>query len=459
MSGTAVTVSHPAGLPSTWRRPPSEERFEASKLTAQEKPARPRANGLRHLFPLRCRARSVGGVGAARGRGKCSRNRQPRRQPADGPAPRGRHRARLARTRRRNGFGRSDPGRARSYPEQREFRNARGQENRTRRQACALAGRKGRRRGNRLSLRPHVDGALQSAAQSQVQVFRARKAAYATRKELLAQRIEQLQIRIKGLEAQKDNVRSQVAIIKEEVEGKETLLQKGLLPKPEALKLKRAETELLGRLSEIDNEISKALQETEESRLQIVSADGARVEEIANDTDKTQSDIAEINERLRSSKDVLNRTTITAPVDGTVINMRLKTIGGVAQSGETLMEIVPRDDVLMIEAHVSPNDIHRVHMGQEAQIHFSAFSSRVMPRIEGIVRSTSADRVREADGQQSYFLARVEIDRQKLKERAGDVVLIPGMSAEVVFVAEKRTALEYLLKPLNDALRRGMLER
>lgn len=459
MSGTAVTVSHPAGLPSTWRKPVAEERFEASKAQLKKSLRGPVRTGYAivilfvagltswaALAPLAGGASAPGIVSPAGSRRAI--------QHLEGGI------VRELRVRDGDAVSAGDVLVVlESTQSNASFEVLAGKK-------AVLAAKLARLQAERADAETiafpselTVNGTLLSAAQSQIQVFKARKAAHATRKDLLAQRIEQLQIRIKGLEAQKDNVRSQVAFIKEEVEGKETLLQKGLLPKPEALKLRRAETELLGRLSEIENEASKALQEIEESRLQIVSADGARVEEIANDSDKTQSEIAEINERLRSSKDVLNRTTITAPVDGTVINMRSKTIGGVAQGGETLMEIVPRDDDLMIEAHVSPNDIHRVHMGQEAQIHFSAYSTRVMPRIEGIVRSTSADRVREADGQQSYFLARVEIDRQKLKERAGDVVLLPGMSAEVIFVAEKRTALEYLLKPLHDALRRGMLER
>ena len=143
---------------------------------------------------------------------------------------------------------------------------------------------------------------------------------------------------------------------------------------------------------------------------------------------------------------------------GTVINMRFKTIGGVVQRGEPVLEIVPAGDALIIDAHVSPNDISRVHPGLVAQVHLSAYSSRILPRIEGRVQSVSPDRVTDPSGQQVYYLARVEVDRERLKKQAPTVDLIPGMGAEIVIVAEERTLLEYLWQPLEAALRRGLHE-
>ena len=176
------------------------------------------------------------------------------------------------------------------------------------------------------------------------------------------------------------------------------------------------------------------------------------------EADKVRADLVDVSERLRTSEDVLKRTVITAPVSGTIINMGLKTVGGVIQRGQAILEIVPSNDKLIIDARVSPTDIQRIHPGLEAQVHLLAYSSRQMPKISGIVRSVSPDRVRESDGQQEYYLARVEIDRKKLKEKAPNAQLIAGMPADVMIVAEERTVLEYLLQPLKYALRRAMRE-
>jgi HlyD family secretion protein len=305
----------------------------------------------------------------------------------------------------------------------------------------------------------YTDNTLEPAAQSQLEIFEARRAAFATRKDLLVQRIDQLQHQIEGQKKQISNLVTQLSFIHEEVQGKETLLGQGLLPKPEALRLRRTETELIGRRVEIDNEIDKANQQIEETKLQIVSAADARLDEIASESEKTQSELTETDERLKASNDILSRNTIVAPVSGTIINLRVKTVGGVVQAGETVMEIVPRDDVLMIDAHVSPNDVHRVHTGQLVQIHLSAYSTRIMPRLQGVVRSLSADRVHSESDQQGYFLVRVEVNREQLKERAAKAVIMPGMGADVVFVTEERTMLEYLTKPFRDALRLGLREQ
>lgn len=302
----------------------------------------------------------------------------------------------------------------------------------------------------------HAGDSLLPFAQSQQQLFEARRQTHEARKRLLEQRGRQLTEQIKGYKIQIESLNTQLGYIREEVNAKQILLERGLVPKPEALRLKRAESELSGRQAEFVTEIGKAEQQIGETRLQLLSADAERLEEITADSDKVRAELAATKEQLRASADVLKRTTIAAPVDGTVINLRTKTLGGVVQRGEPLMEIVPAKDALIVEARVAPNDIHRVHPNQPAQIHLSSYSFRVMPRIDGVVRAVSPDRVTDAGGYQSYFLARVEVDRASLD--AAHVTLMPGMPADVIFVAEKRTLLEYLLQPFTRMTRQGMRE-
>ena len=302
------------------------------------------------------------------------------------------------------------------------------------------------------------NGVPSQAFESQREIFEARSKARAAQVNVQKQRIAQLRAEIEGQETQVRNVAQQIALMNEEVAGKEQLLAQGLIPKPEALRTRRAQSELAARQSEFETAIAKARQQIAETELVIASGDATRLDEVAGELDKVVTEIADKTNRLRASEDVLNRTIITAPVDGTVINMRFKTVGGVLQRGESVLEIVPKDDTLIVEARVQPNDIRLIHPGQLAQVHLSAYSMRILPRIKGVVKFTSADRITDVQGNQSYFIAKVEIDRADLAKHAPGVELLPGMGAEVIFVSEERTLLQFLLSPLTDIMRRGMNE-
>lgn len=302
------------------------------------------------------------------------------------------------------------------------------------------------------------NGAPGPAVESQKEIFEARAKARVAQIDVQRQRIALLRAEIEGHEAQIANVVQQIDLITEEVDSKERLLAQGLIPKPEALRLRRAQSELEARKSEYKTAVAKARQQIAETELLIASGDAARLDEVAGELDKVITELTEKTNRLRASEDVLKRTTITAPVDGTVINLRFKTVGGVLQRGEPVLEIVPKDDTLVVEARVQPNDIRLVHPGQSAQVHLSAYSIRILPRIKGVVRFASADRVTDSHGNQSYFVVKVEIDRADLAARAPGIELLPGMPAEVIFVNEDRTLLQFLLSPLTDILRRGLNE-
>lgn len=160
-------------------------------------------------------------------------------------------------------------------------------------------------------------------------------------------------------------------------------------------------------------------------------------------------------ERLHASADVLARTLITAPVAGKIVNLLYKAERGVVQPGAPIMDIVPAEDTLLIDARVSPNDIDIVHAGLKAQVQFTAYSSRRTPRISGVVRTVSADRIIDAATHQAYFLARVEVYRSSLAEAGTGVEMVPGMPADVLIVTGERTLAQYFMQPFFDALWRA----
>jgi HlyD family secretion protein/epimerase transport system membrane fusion protein len=302
------------------------------------------------------------------------------------------------------------------------------------------------------------DQQIRDIVVAQQEVFDARRSTHATRRDILAQRIEQLAQQIQGSEAQVESASRQIDFIGEELQAKEYLVARGMMPKPEALRLKRAEAEIVGRRGEHVAEIARAREKIGEAKIQILSVDAERADQIAAEQDKVRAELAEVNEKLQASADVVKRTVVIAPVNGTVVDIKFMTIGGVVQRGNPIMSIVPENDEMIIEARLQPRDVKAVHSGLEAKVRFTAYSSRNVPNVPGTVRTVSADRLMDETNHQPYYLVRVAVDRELVKTVAPSVDLVPGMPVEVLVVTERRTMLDYLAKPFHDALWRSFRE-
>lgn len=302
------------------------------------------------------------------------------------------------------------------------------------------------------------DAELGTILEGQRSMFATRRAAHESRREVLRQKIEQSHQQIRALEAQVASAARQVSLVADELQGKEQLLQRGLVPRPEVLRLQRVQAEIQGRWGEHTGMIARTRQLIGETEMQILAADAERADKIAEQLDKVRVELASVTERLQSSRDVLARTAITAPVSGRVVDLRFKTVEGVIRGGEPILDIVPDEEMLLIDARVLPNDIDVVHAGLAAEVRLTAYSSRGLPRITGHVRTVSADRLVEQAGSQPYYLARVEVAREELEKLGSAVQLMPGMSAEVLIIRKERTMVDYLLEPLREAFRRSFRE-
>jgi membrane fusion protein, type I secretion system len=302
------------------------------------------------------------------------------------------------------------------------------------------------------------DQQIRSIVEKQQELLDARRLTYETRKNVLAQRIEQLTQQIMGNEAQVESMSRQIDFVSEELVAKEYLVRRGLVVKPEALRLKRVDAELSGKRGEHLAAIARLRQQIGETNLEIVSVDAERADQIANDGEKVRADLTDVTEKLRASADVLQRTVVVAPASGTVVDVKFKTVGGVVQRGEPIMSIVPSEDELIIEGRLTPLDRKAVHSGLQARIHLSAYSSRLVPKIPGTVRTVSADRLIDDTTHQPYYLVRVAVGRQTLERLAPTINLIPGMPVEVLIVTERRTMFDYIFKPFQDAIWRSFRE-
>jgi HlyD family type I secretion membrane fusion protein len=285
-----------------------------------------------------------------------------------------------------------------------------------------------------------------------------RRASLAGRKELLRKRIAEIEEEIEGLHAQIASRDRQLVIIKEEITTATYLTDKKLTPRPRLLSLQREQAEMEGQQATTRSAIARSYQSIGESAQRIAQLDVEWQEDLGNRLTEVAGKLTETKERLLAASDVLRRLVVTAPVAGIVVQMRLYTVGGVIAPGAAILDIVPRDDDLVIDARISPNDIDVVRQGQTVQIVLSAYTQRTLPRLEGQVRDVSADRIVDPQTQASYYKVRVEVDREALAALGSGIELSPGMPAEVMVMTGQRTAFEYLTRPFLDSLRRSFTE-
>jgi len=292
---------------------------------------------------------------------------------------------------------------------------------------------------------------------SERQIFLARKAARDGEVEVLGQREDQLASRVTGLEAVRTSKLELAASYSEELVDIRELLKEGFSDKQRLRELERSYSSFNGEAADLTASISSTQMQIGETRLQILQQDKDFLNEVVNELGEVRTRLKDTEERVVALRDIVRRTSITAPADGIVNGMQIHTIGEVVQPGVNIAEVVPQSDELIIEANVSPIDIDRVTVGQEATISFSAFSSGLVPTIYGKVIGISADSLIDQTTGAPYYLARVEVTPEGMMDM-GDLVLVSGMPAEVFINTGTRTFLQYIFRPFTTALSRSFIE-
>ena len=195
-------------------------------------------------------------------------------------------------------------------------------------------------------------------------------------------------------------------------------------------------------------------QEIGETRMQLLTMREDERERMNEEFAKARGLLAKLRSQLSARQDVLKRTIITAPISGTVMNVRVTTETGVIGAGAPILDIVPAEAKLIIDAQVRPVDIDNVHPGVKARVLLTAYRQRTLPQIHGILRSVSADSLVEERTGRAYFLAKIEVDQGDLA-RLTNVRLMPGMPADVMIMTGEQTMLDYIIRPLAESVRRS----
>jgi membrane fusion protein, epimerase transport system len=284
----------------------------------------------------------------------------------------------------------------------------------------------------------------------QVRQFETRRAALEGQRQVILEKINQLQSQIDGAEAQVKAYSEQIQSVRTEADSVAPLVDKMLLPKPRLLQLQRTAFGLEGQIADARANIGKFRQAIAEQELQIAQLHHDRMADVTKDLREVQAHLLEVIPKRTSAEAVLSRMEIRSPYAGKVVALNVFSVGGVIQRGEKIMDIVPDDDGLTIEAQVAVDEISDVRPGMAAEVHLTAYKQRIVPTLHGKVVQVSADRLVDQKTGAPYYLATVRPDMDELSHLEG-VKLYPGMPATVTLPTESRTALQYIIGPLADS--------
>lgn len=291
------------------------------------------------------------------------------------------------------------------------------------------------------------------------------KSLYVTRKaEMLAglggleQQVSQRKQELKAAESQERQLQRSYGLLKRELDITRPLLKEGVISEVEFLRLKRQLNDLQGELSGVRLNIPRiesTLQET------MQNLDGAELQfrnEARRELNETVAESARIKQALTGMNDRIDRAEVRAPVKGTVKQLLVNTVEGVVQPGDELLNIIPWEDKLLVEARIRPSDIANIAPGQAAVIKVSAYDFSIYGGVGASVVFVSPSTILDEEGE-SYYLVRLETDKPYLGTAEAELPLIAGMTVSVDILTGKKTVMDYLLKPVLKAKDRALTER
>lgn len=298
----------------------------------------------------------------------------------------------------------------------------------------------------------------EEVANGQISIFNEQKKLLDNEKTILKQRIKQLENQIQGAKAIMSAKKDRIASLNEEIREWERLFKEQLADKVRLRDLNREKTAVEGELAAGTAEIARLSVQINETQGQIALRDRSFKEDILKKLEDAKIRLVDLEQRYNALKDQSERTIVKSPVEGSVVELAFHTIGGVIRPGERIMSIVPDDTDYVVEAKLNVVDIDTVHVGQLADIRFSAFQHKPSFVMEGKITYVSADSVQDNAGH-SYYDIKAELTPEGMKEfDRNEFFIVPGMPVEVMIKTGDRTMLEYILKPFIDMFKRAFNE-
>ncbi|MBM2324337.1 MULTISPECIES: HlyD family type I secretion periplasmic adaptor subunit [Marivita] len=292
----------------------------------------------------------------------------------------------------------------------------------------------------------------------QTDLFREGRSILKSQEDILRARREQIEVQIEGLELQKSAFQRRIDNYTEMLDRMRDGESRGLIQGNVLSQREDEMIEIEANLGKVISEIAQARASIGETALQILQLNQEYRQKANTELERIRAEISELQERRKVAIDVLNRTEIRAPGSGTIQNLKVHTVGSVIRPGDVLMELVPEDEELIINARVSPIDKDNVAPGLLTEVRFTAFKTKLTPIMLGSVESVSGDVITpDNPNDPPYFLARVAVDENDIPEEIRDRITA-GMPVDVIITTGERTVANFIVSPLMDAVRKSMIE-
>ncbi|WP_367359646.1 HlyD family type I secretion periplasmic adaptor subunit [Syntrophus sp. (in: bacteria)] len=293
---------------------------------------------------------------------------------------------------------------------------------------------------------------------TQQQLFNARRGTLHTELNILKENIEGMKEYIRRLEELQMSRTRQMELLSTEMNSLRDLADQGYYPRSKILETERLLAELSGKRSEDLGNIARAKKAMSEYKLTIVRREQEFTQDVETQLSEVQKKLAALRDQYAATQDVLEKTEIRAPEEGTVVGLSVHTAGGVIMPGNPVMSIVPANEELIVEAKVMPTDRDRVRETLKVDLMFTSFDAKKTPVIDGEVILVSADRFTDEATRIPYYLCRIRLTKQGM-QKLGTRDLQPGMPVQVVIKTGERTLMNYLVKPLFDRISVSLKER
>jgi protease secretion system membrane fusion protein len=289
-------------------------------------------------------------------------------------------------------------------------------------------------------------------------LFRARRDALAGELKIIRESVRGLELQLASLTQLRSGRETQIALFREQLDSYQNLKRSGFLSRNHVLEVERQLAEVQGRQSEDLASMAGINARLAEFRMRGAQREAEYRREVEALLADAQREAATLGERLAAQQDVHDRLAVRAPVAGRIVDLAYHTIGGVVKPGDRILDIVPHDDELIVEARMSPQHVDRLHVGLAADVHLEAYANRAdTPVVSGEVAVVSADALVDPKSGQPYFAVRVAVPREEVA-RLGEVRLMPGMLATVLVKTGERSLATYLARPLLRRFRTSLTE-
>lgn len=301
------------------------------------------------------------------------------------------------------------------------------------------------------------DPSVAKIMSAEIKLFNARRDAFQHQIELLRLQISQLKESTKGSQERLATKNKEIAYVKEQLAANESLLKDGYVTKTVVTDQQRMLLAMSGEREVLAASIASEKQRLAEMEQRILAYKAERVQGAINEMKLSGLHRIDLEERIRPVRDTLDRQIIRAPVTGKVVALKVTTVGGIIMGRDTLMEIAPTGDNLIIEGKVKLEDINKVAEGQQAQVSIAGFDARNTPILHARVTYVSDDRLITSSpkgGQEPLYIVRLELEPQSIKDM-GEQKLMPGMTAQVTIATKPRSPFDFLFVKMRESFKKA----